>query len=102
MTDNENATGGTAGEALSSAAQRAQHAIGAAKDFVAGSDLGQLRTKAGDAAAALYQSGRDLVSNSPDFDKAKDELRESIRKNPLAAVGIAFTAGLLLALVTRG
>ncbi len=102
MTDNENATGGPPGEALSSAAKRAQHAIDAAKDFVAGADLDQLRAKAGDAASALYQSGRDLVSNSPDFDKAKDELRESIRKNPLAAVGIAFTAGLLLALLTRG
>jgi ElaB/YqjD/DUF883 family membrane-anchored ribosome-binding protein len=109
MTDSENETGGTQNEtggtpggALSSAARRAQHAIDAAKGFVQGSDLDQLRTKAGDAATALYKSGRDLISSTPEFDKATDELRESIRRNPLAAVGIAFTAGLLVALLTRG
>ncbi len=91
-----------AGEAPGDLAKRAQSAIGAAKDFVAGADLDQLRAKAGDAAGALYQSGRDLLANAPELDKAKDDLRESIRSNPLAAVGIAFTAGLLIALLTRG
>jgi ElaB/YqjD/DUF883 family membrane-anchored ribosome-binding protein len=80
----------------------AKHAIDSAKEFVAGTDLDQLRTKAADAASALYQEGRDLLANSEELAKAKDQLSESIRKNPLAAVGIAFTAGVLLALLTRG
>jgi len=102
MTENENAAGATPAEAIPSAAKRAQQAIDAAKDLVAGSDIDQLRAKAGDAAAAIYKSGRDLLSNPPELDKATDELRQSIRKNPLAAVGIAFTAGMLLALLARG
>ena len=102
MTDDGSATSGTPDDASPSVAKRAQQALGAAKDLVANTDLDQLRARAGDAAGALYRSGRDVVSNPPDLDKATDELRESIRKNPLAAVGIAFTAGLLLALLTRG
>jgi ElaB/YqjD/DUF883 family membrane-anchored ribosome-binding protein len=102
MTDNGSATDRTPDPAPPSATKRVHDAIGAAKDIVANADLEQLRAKAGDAAGALYRSGRDLVSNPPDLDKATDELRESIRRNPLAAVGIAFTAGLLLALLTRG
>jgi ElaB/YqjD/DUF883 family membrane-anchored ribosome-binding protein len=74
----------------------------AAKELAAGADLDQLKSKASDAASALYQGGRDLLSNSDDLSKARDQLSDSIRKNPLAAVGIAFTAGLLLALLTRG
>ncbi len=100
MTDTGESTGGNRGDETSSASKRAQQAIEAAKDLVANTDLDQLRGKAGDAAAALYRSGRDLLE-SADAERAKSELRESIRRNPLAAVGIAFTAGLLLALLTR-
>lgn len=102
MTDSEDRPGDTSADALASAAKRAQDAIGAAKDFVASTDLDQLRARAGDAAGALYRSGRDLLANTPELDKAKDDLKEQIRSNPLAAVGIAFTAGLLIALLTRG
>ena len=89
-------------ERSSAAAKHAQHAMDSAKDFVAGADLDQLRTKAADTASALYREGRDLLANSDELAKAKDQLSDSIRKNPLAAVGIAFTAGLVLALLTRG
>jgi ElaB/YqjD/DUF883 family membrane-anchored ribosome-binding protein len=89
-------------ETLSAAAKRARQAIDSAKELAAGADLDQLKSKASDAASALYQGGRDLLSNSDDLSKARDQLTDSIRKNPLAAVGIAFTAGLLLALLTRG
>ena len=77
-------------------------AIAAARDLVAGADLDQLRKKATDAAASVYQEGRSFVSNSPHLVKATDDLREFHSQNPLAAIGIAFTAGLLLALLTRG
>jgi ElaB/YqjD/DUF883 family membrane-anchored ribosome-binding protein len=85
-----------------SAARHAQHVVDAAKEYLAAADLDQLRTKAADAASAVYRESRDFVSNNPELAKATDELRQSIRRNPLAAIGIAFTAGLLLALLTRG
>jgi ElaB/YqjD/DUF883 family membrane-anchored ribosome-binding protein len=86
---------------LSAAARQAQHAMDSAKEVVAGADLDQLRAKAADAASAIYREGRDILM-SDEVAKARDQLAESIRKNPFAAVGIAFTAGLLLALLTRG
>ena len=82
-------------------AAAAQHAMDSAKEVVAGADLGQLRSKAADAASAMYREGRELLA-SDEVARAKDQLSESIRKNPLAAVGVAFTAGLLLALLMRG
>jgi ElaB/YqjD/DUF883 family membrane-anchored ribosome-binding protein len=87
--------------AFFAAARHAQHAMDSAKGMVAGADLDQLRSKAADAASAVYREGRELLA-SDEVAKAKDQLSESIRKNPLAAVGIAFTAGLLIALLTRG
>ncbi len=90
------------GGTFSAAAKRAQHAIDSARELAAGADLDQLKSKAADAASTLYAQGRDLLANNEDLSKAKDQLSDSIRKNPLAAIGIAFTAGLLLALLTRG
>lgn len=92
----------TASGTLAAAAKHAQHAMDSAKDFVAGAGMDQLQTKAADTASSLYREGRDLLANSEELAKAKDQLSESIRRNPLAAVGIAFTAGLVLALLTRG
>jgi ElaB/YqjD/DUF883 family membrane-anchored ribosome-binding protein len=99
---NEDSGKTTASGTLSAAAKRAQQAMDSAKDLVAGADLDQLRTKAADTASALYREGRDLLASNGELAKAKEQLSESIRKNPLAAVGIAFTAGLVLALLTRG
>jgi len=91
----------TASGAFSAAARRAQHAMDGAKEIAAKADLDELRAKAVDAASAIYREGRGLLA-SDEVARATDQLSESIRKNPLAAVGIAFTAGLLLALLTRG
>ncbi len=103
MTNHDDEAGRTTpSSTISAAAKHAQHAVDSAKEFVAGADLDQLRSKASDAASAIYAHGRELLSNSDELTKAKDQLSDSIRKNPLAAVGIAFTAGLLLALLTRG
>lgn len=92
----------TPSKTLSAAARQAQQALNDAKERVAGADLDQLRARAAGAASSIYREGRELLGNNEDLAKAKDQLSESIRKNPLAAVGIAFTAGLLLALLTRG
>lgn len=34
--------------------------------------------------------------------KAVDELSQAVQRNPLAAVGVAFTAGLFIALLSKG
>jgi ElaB/YqjD/DUF883 family membrane-anchored ribosome-binding protein len=87
--------------ALSAAARQAQRAMESAKGFVAGADLHELGAKASDRATALYRGGRDLIANSDELTQAKTQLTDAIRKNPLAAVGVAFTAGLILALLSR-
>ncbi|RBP07359.1 hypothetical protein DFR50_1274 [Roseiarcus fermentans] len=56
----------------------------------------------GGVATALYKGLRDILSNNPELAKSAEDLRRSIRKSPLAAIGAAFVAGLLLALLTRG
>lgn len=101
MSDNDDADR-AASDATSSPAKRAQAALGAARDYVASTDVGELRAKAADKAAALYKQGREVIANPPDVGETTENLRGAIRRNPLAAVGVAFTAGLLIALLTRG
>jgi ElaB/YqjD/DUF883 family membrane-anchored ribosome-binding protein len=102
MTNSDDATKATPSGTLSAPAKQAQHALDGAKEMVAGADFDELRTKAVDAGSALYREGRELLANNQELAKAKDQLSHSIRKNPLAAVGIAFATGVLLALLTRG
>jgi ElaB/YqjD/DUF883 family membrane-anchored ribosome-binding protein len=89
-------------DAMSSVAKHAQRAMDSAKDFVAGANLDDVRAQAAETASSLYRGGRDLIAGNEDLSKAADNLSAAVRKNPLAAVGIAFSAGLLLALLTRG
>ena len=88
--------------ALSVAAKRAQQALESAKDIVAQAHLDDVGAKAAAAASNLYREGRDRLAGNEDLSQAAEQLSAAIRKNPLAAVGIAFSAGLLLALLTRG
>ena len=88
--------------AMSSVAKHAQRAMDSAKDFVAGANLEDVRAQAAETASNLYREGRDLIAGNEDLSKAADNLSAAVRKNPLAAVGFAFSAGLLLALLTRG
>ena len=102
MTDPDDETEPTTASArLSAAARQAQHAMDSARETLAGADFGQLKAKAADAASAIAREGRELLA-SDEVVRARDQLSNQIRKNPLAAVGIAFTAGLLVALLTRG
>ncbi len=73
-----------------------------AKGMVAGAHLDDMGARAAETASNLYRGGRDLIVGNEDLSKAADNLSAAVRKNPLAAVGIAFSAGLLLALLTRG
>ena len=76
----------------------------APRDFVAGANLDDVRDRAAETASSLYRGGRELLAGNEDLKSkgAADNLSAAVRKNPLAAVGIAFSAGLLLALLTRG
>jgi ElaB/YqjD/DUF883 family membrane-anchored ribosome-binding protein len=88
--------------ALSAAAKHAQQAMESAKGLVAGANLDEVGARATEAASNLYRGGRKLLAGNEDLSQAADNLSAAVRKNPLAAVGIAFSAGLLLALLVRG
>jgi ElaB/YqjD/DUF883 family membrane-anchored ribosome-binding protein len=88
--------------ALSAAAKHAQQAMESAKGLVAGANLDEVSSRAAETASNLYRGGRELLAGNEDLSQAADNLSAAVRKNPLAAVGIAFSAGLLLALLTRG
>ena len=88
--------------ALSSAAKRAQHALENAKDIVGQAHLDDVGAKAAAAASNLYRESRDRLAGNEELAQATEQLSAAIRKNPLAAVGVAFSAGLLLALLVRG
>jgi ElaB/YqjD/DUF883 family membrane-anchored ribosome-binding protein len=93
---------GSSAAALSAAARQAQQALENAKELVAQAHLDEVSAKAVQAASNLYREGRDRLAGNEDLSQAAEQLSGAIRKNPLAAVGIAFSAGLLLALLTRG
>ncbi len=93
---------GTAQQALDSAKGTAQQALDSAKGIAAQTHLDEVGSRAAAAASDLYQQGRDRLANSEELSQAAEQLSGAIRKNPLAAVGIAFSAGLLLALLARG
>ncbi len=91
-----------ASSAVSAVAKHAQRAMESAKGLVAGANLDEMSDRAAETASNLYRGGRELLAGNEDLSKAADNLSAAVRKNPLAAVGIAFSAGLLLALLTRG
>jgi hypothetical protein len=88
--------------ALAAAAKHAQQAVESAKGLVAGANLDDVGARAAETASNLYRGGRDLIANNEDLSQAAESLSAAVRKNPLAAVGLAFSAGLLLALLVRG
>ena len=92
----------TAKQALESAKGTAQQALDSAKGIASQTHLDDAAAKAAAAASDLYQQGRDRLANSEELSQAAEQLSGAIRKNPLAAIGIAFSAGLLLALLARG
>jgi hypothetical protein len=102
MTNSDDTTQAPPSGTPSAAAKHAQHALDGVKEMVAGVDFDELRTKTAEVASALYREGRERLANNEELAKAKDQLSQSIRKNPLAAVSVAFAAGVLLALLTRG
>jgi ElaB/YqjD/DUF883 family membrane-anchored ribosome-binding protein len=97
---NKSAQQGSA--AVSAVAKHAHQAMESAKGLVAGANLDEVGARAAETASNLYRGGRELLAGNEDLAKAADNLSAAVRKNPLAAVGIAFSAGLLVALLARG
>ena len=71
-------------------------------DGDAASSIGDLAGKAAATASTLYREGRAFLANNQEVSRAAEDLSHSVRRNPLAAVGLAFTAGLVLALLIKG
>ena len=92
----------TAKQALESAKGTAQQALDSAKGIASQTHLDDVGAKAAATASNLYRQGRDHLPRNEDLSEAAEQFSGAIRKNPLAAVGIAFSAGLLLALLARG
>ena len=88
--------------ALSAAAKHAEQALDSAKGVVSRARLDEVGAKASATASNLYREGRELLASNEELSEATEHLSAAIRKNPLAAVGIAFSAGLLRALLTGG
>ena len=93
---------GTAQQALDSAKGTAQQALDTARGYASQTHLDDAAAKAAARASDLYQQGRDRLANSEELSQAAEQLSGAIRRNPLAAIGIAFSAGLVLALLARG
>ena len=96
-------------DALAAAVKRAEAAIEHVKELAHGADLERLRadldllrSRLAEAASALYREGRERLANSENLSRVGEEATSAIRKNPLATVGLAFVAGLLIALLARG
>jgi hypothetical protein len=67
-----------------------------------GGPAAELGAKAVHAAETLYREGREFLAQNEEVTKAAGELREAIKRNPLAAVGAAFALGVVFSLLTRG
>lgn len=64
--------------------------------------FGDLKGYASAQAKDGVAKGKELAEDAGEhLDAARDDLQKRIREKPLAAVGIAFGAGLLLALLNR-
>ena len=87
---------------LAAAVHRAEQTLAELKAALDKGDVGEMGDKVAAAAATLMREGEQLIEQNEVMKGARQELTGAIRKNPLASVGIAFGAGLLLALLTRG
>lgn len=106
MTDKEDGDdprpiGSASAAALAAAKHHAHEALESARELAAAARLDEVGTRAAEKASNLYRGGRDLIAGNEDLSQAAESLSAGVRKNPLAAVGVAFSAGLLLALLFR-
>lgn len=102
MEKKQNGTDATIEALSAAAAASAQRAFDGARAALSAEDLDELAARAVAAASAVYRESLAAIDNIEEVNDAKTQLRGVVTKNPLAALGIAFVAGLLIALLTRG
>jgi ElaB/YqjD/DUF883 family membrane-anchored ribosome-binding protein len=90
-----------AAASLAAAVRRAEESLAELKAALDEGEGGEISHKVAAAAAALVREGEHLIEQNEVLKGARQEVTGTIRKNPLAAVGVAFGAGLLLALLAR-
>jgi hypothetical protein len=78
--------------------KRAEGTVGDDKEGIVAGQIDELRTDTLSTAATLYREANTFLGNNEEVSRATAELRGSIRRNPLAAVGTATIAGFVLAL----
>jgi regulator of protease activity HflC (stomatin/prohibitin superfamily) len=82
--------------------RRAEIALEAIKNALKEDSLEDLGAKAAAAASTLLGEAEALAAESETLARAKTELSGAVRRNPIGSLAVAFGAGLLLALLTRG
>jgi hypothetical protein len=87
---------------LDGAVRRAEEALAALKAALHSGEAGELGEKVSATASALLREGEELIENNETLKTARKDVSGAVQRNPLAALAIAFGAGLLLALLTRG
>jgi ElaB/YqjD/DUF883 family membrane-anchored ribosome-binding protein len=85
----------------SSRASEARRSAGTTERAFERGQMGELGAKALSAAEVLLREGKTFLEHNEDVVQAKTELSDVIRRNPLTALGVAFTTGILLAFLTR-
>jgi ElaB/YqjD/DUF883 family membrane-anchored ribosome-binding protein len=87
---------------IAAAVRNAEEALANLKRALKKGSLSEISGEVRAAAATVAREAEHLISDSETLQGARNELAGSIQRNPLTAVGVAFGAGLLLALLTRG
>jgi ElaB/YqjD/DUF883 family membrane-anchored ribosome-binding protein len=102
MSKTESSTPDPTAAALAAAVHRAEEALAQLKAALDKGEVGEISHKVAAAATTLFREGEQMIEQNETLRGARQEITGAIRKNPLAAIGVAFGAGLLLALLTRG
>jgi hypothetical protein len=92
---------GSAADAISAAIARAEGSLATLRKSLAEGDLEELGERAATVASTLYREGQEFIARNQNLDEARSQLRGSIRRSPLAAIGVAFVTGILLAMMSR-
>ncbi len=92
----------SASAALEGAVRRAEEALAALKAALQSGDAGELGEKLSASASALLREGEEFIEHNETLNTARKDVSGAIQRNPIGALALAFGAGLLLALLTRG
>ena len=92
----------TASATLDASVRRAKEALAALKAALRSGQTGEMAEQVSATAAELLREGEEFIENNETLKTARKDLAGAVQRNPLGAVAIAFGAGLLVALLTRG